>query len=124
MRRRVVVTGVGVITPVGNSAEQMWQSMCAGKSGIGPITHFDATGFPTQFAAEVRNFQLDQYVDDAKRFAYAGRNIRFAVGAAKQAMDDAAMASGSFDPSRFGVYLGAGEGQQDFTLVMSMIAES
>jgi len=124
MRRRVVVTGIGAITPVGNSAEQMWQALCEGRSGIGPITHFDATGFPTQFAAEVRDFQLDQYVEDAKRFAYAGRNIRFAVGAAKQAMDDAGLSQGQFDPARFGVYLGAGEGQQDFALVMSMIAES
>ena len=124
MRRRVVVTGVGAITPVGNSAEQMWQALCEGRRGIGPITHFDATGYPTQFAAEVRDFQLDQYVEDDKRFAYAGRNIRFAVGAAKQAMDDAGLASSQFDPARFGVYLGAGEGQQDFTLVMSMIAES
>lgn len=124
MRRRVVVTGVGAITPVGNSAEAMWKSLCEGKSGIGTITHFDASGFPTKFAAEVKNFNLDEYVDDAKRFAYAGRNIRFAVGAAKQAMDDSGLLQTEFDPSRFGVYLGAGEGQQDFTLVMSMIAES
>lgn len=124
MRRRVVVTGVGAITPVGNSAEEMWASLCQGKSGIGPITHFDASGFPTKFAAEVKNFNLDRYVGDDKRFAFAGRNIRFAVGAAKQAMDDSGLLQTEFDPSRFGVYLGAGEGQQDFTLVMSMIAES
>lgn len=124
MRRRVVVTGVGAITPVGNTAEEMWKSLCQGHSGIGPITHFDASSFPTKFAAEVRNFDLDQYVDDAQRFAYAGRNIRFAVGAAKQAVDTSGLLQSKFDPSRFGVYLGAGEGQQDFTLVMSMIAES
>lgn len=124
MRRRVVVTGVGAITPVGNTAEAMWKSLCAGKSGIGPITHFDATGFPTKFAAEVRDFKLSDYVDDDKRFAYAGRNIRFAVGAAKQAYDDSGLTGTSFDPARFGVYLGAGEGQQDFNTVMSMIAES
>lgn len=124
MRRRVVVTGVGAITPVGNSAEAMWKALCAGKSGIGPITHFDASGFPTKFAAEVRNFKLSDFVEDDKRFAYAGRNIRFAVGAAKQAMDDSGLTGTSFDPARFGVYLGAGEGQQDFNTVMSMIAES
>lgn len=124
MRRRVVVTGIGAITPVGNSAEAMWKSLCEGKSGIGPITHFDATGFPTKFAAEVRDFKLCDFVDDDKRFAYAGRNIRFAVGAAKQAMDDSGLTGASFDPARFGVYLGAGEGQQDFNTVMSMIAES
>ena len=124
MRRRVVVTGIGAITPVGNSAEAMWQALREGKSGIGPITYFDASGFPTQFAAEVKNFNLDEYVDDAQRFAYAGRNIRFAVGAATQAMADSGLKDQEFDPSRFGVYLGAGEGQQDFSLVMGMIAES
>lgn len=124
MRRRVVVTGIGAITPVGNSAEEMWKALQEGKSGIGPITHFDASGFPTRFAAEVKKFNLDDYVDDAKRFAYAGRNIRFAVGAATQAVKDSGLFDSAIDPSRFGVYLGAGEGQQDFMLVMSMIAES
>lgn len=124
MRRRVVVTGMGVITPVGNTVETMWQSLREGRSGIGPITYFDASGFPTQFAAQVKDFDLNHYVDDIRRFEFSGRNIRFAVGAARQAFDDSGLGSHAYDPARFGVYLGAGEGQQDFMLVMSMIAES
>lgn len=124
MRRRVVVTGMGVITPVGNTVEAMWQSLREGRSGIGPITYFDASGFPTQFAAQVKDFDLNHYVDDTRRFEFSGRNIRFAVGAARQAFDDSGLGSHAYDPARFGVYLGAGEGQQDFMLVMSMIAES
>ena len=124
MRRRVVVTGIGAVTPIGNSVETMWESLREAKSGIGAITHFDASHFPTKFAAEVKGFDLRQYVDDPERFQFSGRNIRFAVGAAKQAIDDSGLLGGKLDPSRFGVYLGAGEGQQDFQVVMGLVAES
>jgi 3-oxoacyl-[acyl-carrier-protein] synthase II len=124
MRRRVVVTGIGCVTPVGNSVEAMWESLKAGRSGIGQITYFDASNFPTKFAAQVKNFEFSKYVDDPERFAYSGRNIRFAIAAAKQAIDDSGVLSPRLDPGRFGVYLGAGEGQQDFLLVMNMIADS
>lgn len=122
MRRRVVITGMGCITPVGNTVEAMWQSLQAGRSGIGPITAFDATGFPTTFASEVKQFKLSDYVDDAERFAYSGKNIRFAIGAARQAVNDAGIAESDLDPGRFGVYLGAGEGQQNFLMMMNLIA--
>ena len=124
MRRRVVVTGMGAITPIGNTVEEMWKSLQEGRSGIGSITHFDATHFPTKFAAEVKDYDLAKYVSDPKRFQFSGRNILFAVGAAKQAMDDSGLMDARMDPSRLGVYLGAGEGQQDFHLVMGLIAES
>lgn len=123
MRRRVVVTGIGAVTPIGNTVESMWQSLREGKSGIGSITHFDASHFPTKFAAEVKDFDIGRYVDDPKRFEFSGLNIRFAVGAAKQAIDESGLLSSKLDPSRFGVYLGAGEGQQDFERVMGLIAE-
>lgn len=123
MRRRVVITGIGAITPLGNTVEEMWKSLQESKSGIGSITHFDASHFPTTFAAEVKNFDLDNYVDDSERFKHCGRNIRFAIGAARQAVDDSGVMN-SVDPSRFGIYLGAGEGQQDFACIMSLIAES
>lgn len=124
MRRRVVVTGLGCVTPVGNSIEAMWKSLQEAKSGIDYITHFDATGFPTKFAAEVRGYSLGDYIPNPERFEYAGRNIRFAIGAAAQAVKDAGLEAGGKAPERFGVYLGAGEGQQDFMLFMSIIAEA
>jgi 3-oxoacyl-[acyl-carrier-protein] synthase II len=124
MRRRVVVTGIGCVTPIGNTVEETWQSLQAGKSGIGPISYFDASKFPTTFASEVKGYNLDQYVEQPDRFKYSGRNIRFAIGAAKQAVDDSGLLDKPLDPGRFGVYLGAGEGQQDFQLMMNMIAGS
>jgi 3-oxoacyl-[acyl-carrier-protein] synthase II len=124
MRRRVVVTGIGCVTPIGNTVEETWRSLQEGKSGIGPITHFDATKFPTTFAAEVRGYQFNENVEHPERFTYSGRNIRFAIGAAKQATEDSGVLKSGLDPARFGVYLGAGEGQQDFQLVMNLIASS
>ncbi|MBI1345189.1 beta-ketoacyl-ACP synthase II [bacterium] len=124
MRRRVVVTGMGCITPVGKNVETTWQSLLAGASGIGPITSFDATGFPTTFAAEVKDFDLADYVSDVGRFVHSGKNIRFAIAAAKQAVDASGIKETEFDPGRFGVYLGAGEGQQNFLLMMNLIAAS
>ena len=124
MRRRVVVTGMGCVTPIGNSVESMWKALQEGRSGVDRITHFDASSFPTKFAAEVKNFDLAEYVDDPGRFQYAGHNIRFAIGAARQAVEDAGLEEDQFDPAKFGVYLGAGEGQQDFYLFMKLIAEA
>ncbi|MDZ4683505.1 MAG: beta-ketoacyl-ACP synthase II [Planctomycetaceae bacterium] len=124
MRRRVVVTGIGCITPVGNTVEETWKSLQEGGTGIGKITSFDASCFPTTFAAEVKNFDLAKYVPDPKRFEFSGKNIRFAIGAAKQAIDDSGVLQGDLDPGRFGVYLGAGEGQQNFQLVMGIVARA
>lgn len=124
MRRRVVVTGIGCVTPIGNDVTSTWQSIKEGKSGIDYITHFDASGFPTKFASEVKGFNLGDYIPDPERFQYSGRNIRFAIGAAVQAMNSASLEDGKFDPTRFGVYLGAGEGQQDFFLFMQLIANA
>ncbi|MCP4787752.1 MAG: beta-ketoacyl-ACP synthase II [Fuerstiella sp.] len=125
MKRRVVVTGIGCITPLGNNVQNLWQALQDGRSGVGKITHFDASNFPTRFAAEVRGFDFDSLVPDPSRFADAGRNIRFAIGAATQAMADSGISdSSSFDPARLGVYLGAGEGQQDFMQFMTLVADS
>ena len=67
--RRVVVTGMGMVTPVGRDLESTWSSLLAGRSGVGPITLFDARTFPTRIAAEVHDFRLDDYIDDAARWA-------------------------------------------------------
>ncbi|MGH7129758.1 MAG: beta-ketoacyl-[acyl-carrier-protein] synthase family protein, partial [Planctomycetaceae bacterium] len=124
MRRRVVVTGIGCVTPIGNDAASMWQSMLESRSGVADITHFDASNFPTRFAGEVKGFDFARYVEDPERFEYAGRNVRFAIGAARQAVEDSGVVGDGVEPERFGVYLGAGEGQQDFLLFMNMVAQS
>jgi 3-oxoacyl-[acyl-carrier-protein] synthase II len=124
MRRRVVVTGMGCVTPVGNSVEETWKALQESKSGIGPITHFDAASFPTTFAAEVKNYDLGRHIPNPERFEFAGRNIHFAIGAADEALRDSGILDSGMDPALFGVYLGAGEGQQDFQLFMKIIAEA
>jgi 3-oxoacyl-[acyl-carrier-protein] synthase II len=125
MKRRVVVTGIGCITPVGNTVDAMWESLREARNGVGQITHFDASRFPTTFAGEVRGFDFDAIVDDPARFSDAGRNIRFAIGAATQAVADSGIRDcQNLNPARFGVYLGAGEGQQDFMQFMTLISKS
>jgi 3-oxoacyl-[acyl-carrier-protein] synthase II len=124
MRRRVVVTGIGAITPIGTDVEAMWKVLREGGSGIGRITHFDASKFPTKIAAEVKNFDLSKYVDDPARYAYSGRNVTFAIAAATEAVAGSGILDTARDPSRFGVYLGAGEGQQDFPVFMKLVCES
>ncbi len=124
MKRRVVVTGMGCITPVGNTIGEMWNSLRECGSGIGPITHFDATNFPTKFASQVKGFRLGDYISDPDRYQHCSRNIHFAIGAATQAMRDSGLEEREIDPTRFGVYLGSGEGQQDFPTFMGIIANS
>ena len=113
MRRRVVVTGIGCINPMGHDVATMWESLVAAQSGVGRISLFDASSFPTQIAAEVRNWQIDAEGEEVAVWEPRGRHTRFAVGAAKQAMREADVL-GKVEPTRFGVYLGAGEGQQEF----------
>lgn len=115
---------MGCVTPIGNTVESMWQSLQEGRSGIDMITHFDASSFPTKFAAEIKGFDLADYVETPERFEYAGHNIRYAIGAATQAVKSAGLDESQYDPARFGIYLGAGEGQQDFFLFMKLIAEA
>lgn len=120
--RRVVVTGMGMVTPVGGDVESTWKALLAGKSGVGPISHFDAHTFPTRIAAEVKDFDLSRYLDDAGRWAEHSRNTRFALAAGKMAMDDSGLGDyEGLDHSRFGVYLGAGEGQQDFGRFVKLV---
>jgi 3-oxoacyl-[acyl-carrier-protein] synthase II len=124
MKRRVVVTGIGCITPLGNSVSETWSGLLDCRSGVANITHFDASNFPTRFAAEVKDFDLADFLEDDSRFEFAGPNIRFAIGAATQAINDSGVLDSSPDPARFGVYLGAGEGQQDFMMFMNLIAQA
>ena len=114
-RRRVVITGIGCVTPLGLGVEPLWKNLMAGASGVGLTTVFDASRFPTKISAEVRNWDISDEGQDAARWRFCGRHTKFAAGAALQAMKDAGLPHGlPADPTRLGVYLGSGEGQQDF----------
>jgi 3-oxoacyl-[acyl-carrier-protein] synthase II len=120
--RRIVVTGMGMVTPVGGDVERSWSSLLEGRSGVGTISLFDATTFPTRIAAEVRGFDLGNYIDDAGRWTEHSRNSKFAIAAARMAVDDSGLeAYDQLDRSRFGVYLGSGEGQQDFPRFVDLV---
>ncbi len=115
-RRRVVITGMGWITPLGDDIESVWQRLLRGDSGMGPTTRFDASTFPTTFSAEVKNFDLTRYLGPAAEIhKTASRNTCFALAAARMAWDHSGLAGApNLDPTRVGVYLGGGEGPIDF----------
>jgi 3-oxoacyl-[acyl-carrier-protein] synthase II len=107
--RRVVVTGLGAITPVGNTAEELWSALTHARSGIGPITKFDTTGYPTRIAGEIRNFDPLVYVDkkDARRL---DPYLQYAIASSVQAVTDAGLDPARVDAERFGVMIGSGIG--------------
>jgi 3-oxoacyl-[acyl-carrier-protein] synthase II len=110
MKRRVVVTGMGAVTPVGNDVATMWRSLIEGQSGAGPITKFDASTFDVRFACEVKGFDALNYMDrkEAKR---ADQFTQYAVAAAKQAMEHAGFGNNEgYDPDNTGVVIGSGIG--------------
>ena len=109
MRRRVVVTGLGAVTPVGNDVATTWQALLAGKSGAANITKFDASNYSTRFACEVKQFDPMLYMDrkEAKR---ADVYAQYAVAASIQAATDAGISAGSITPETFGVIIGSGIG--------------
>jgi 3-oxoacyl-[acyl-carrier-protein] synthase II len=110
MSRRVVVTGMGALTPVGNDVATTWRALLDGKSGAAPITRFDASNFPVRFACEVKGFDPLEYMEkkEAKR---ADQFTQYAVAAARQAMTNAGLAEqNGQDPDRVGVIIGSGIG--------------
>ncbi len=106
--RRVVVTGMGAITPVGNSVQECWQNLVAGKNGIGPITLFDTENYKAKLGAEVKNFNPLDYMEKSDMLR-SDRYAQFAVAAASQAVEESGI-EGKVDPERFAVYFGAGIG--------------
>ena len=124
-RRRVVITGIGCVTPLGVRVEDLWANLKIGASGVGWTTVFDASRFPTKISAEVRDWTIADEGEPVERWQHCGRHTRFAAGAALQAMRDAGLPNGlEADPTRMGVYLGSGEGQQDFDSFTKMMAMS
>ncbi|HZZ86053.1 MAG TPA: beta-ketoacyl-ACP synthase II [Anaeromyxobacteraceae bacterium] len=108
-RRRVVVTGLGLVSPVGIGVEESWKSLVEGKSGIGPITLFDASSYPTRIAGEVKGFDPGAYMDK-KEARRNDRFIQFALAAAEMAVKDSGLDLAKTDLERFGAIIGAGMG--------------
>jgi 3-oxoacyl-[acyl-carrier-protein] synthase II len=108
-RRRVVVTGLGIVSPVGNSVKDAWENIIAGNSGIGPVTNFDVTDFPVRFGGEIRDFDVSQYMPtrDARRM---GAFIHYGIAAASQAIADSGIEITAANASRAGVAVGSGIG--------------
>jgi 3-oxoacyl-[acyl-carrier-protein] synthase II len=125
MRRRVVITGMGAITPLGHNVRETIEAQLQGQNGVGPIESFDARRFPTKFAAQVKNFDLSRFIPNYRRWAHSGINSQFAAVAAQEALQHAGLLNDDrVDRNRFGVYLGSGEGIQDFHNLLSWIYQA
>ena len=107
--KRVVVTGLGAVTPVGNTPEETWENLVAGKSGAAPITLFDASNFKTQFACEVKGLNINEYID-RKEARKMDRYTQLALVAATQAVNDSKIDAEDLDKNRIGVIFGVGIG--------------
>jgi len=112
LKKRVVVTGLGAITPIGMGKQEFWQALLEGKSGVARITRFDPTDYTTQIAGEVKNFDATQYIDkkEAKRM---DRFTQFAIAAAKMALEDSGLDLKTEDLQRIGTVVGTGIGGID-----------
>ncbi len=108
-QRRVVITGLGCISPVGNNVADMWNAVTSGKSGIGPITRFDASAFSTTFAGEVKNFQLEDYIP-GKESRHMDTFIHYGMAAGIQAIEDSGLVVTEENADRIGVNIGSGIG--------------
>ena len=108
-KRCVVITGMGAVTPIGNTAEEFWASLVEGRSGIGPITRFDPSQLPTRIAGELKGFDPLKYIDkkDDRKF---DRFLKYAVACAVMAVEDAGLKTDRIDATRFGVLVGSGIG--------------
>jgi len=107
--RRVVITGMGVVSPIANGREEYWRSLKEGRNGVGSITLFDPADYSVRIAAEVRDFDPENWME-RKEARRADRVIQFAVAASDMAVNDASLDVDSLDPDRFGVFIGSGEG--------------
>lgn len=124
-KRRVVVTGIGAITPLGQNILETWKGLQEGRCAVDRISLFDASGFPTKIAAEVRGFDFQKQYQMGPKLQKLGRNTEFALMAAQMAVEDSKLAVGKqVNPERCGVYLGSGEGATDFYNFVQLISDS
>lgn len=108
-KRRVVITGLGIVSPLGLNVQESWANILAGNSGIGPITHFDTTGFATRFGGSVKNFDASRYIP-AKDIKKMDPFIHYGIAAGKEAIEDAGLAVNEENVHRIGVAIGSGIG--------------
>jgi 3-oxoacyl-[acyl-carrier-protein] synthase II len=112
--RRVAITGLGLMTPVGNDVADTWHALLAGRSGVAPITHFDSTGFPVRIAAEVKGFEPRHAIEDKKLLKFADRSHALALAAAEEALRDARIRPEGSDATRWACVVGSGKATQGF----------
>ncbi|MEA2710941.1 MAG: 3-oxoacyl-[acyl-carrier-protein] synthase [Phycisphaerales bacterium] len=110
MNRRVVITGMGVVTSLGEVVDELWENLCAGKSGIGPVTRFDLTKYPVRFGGECTKFDVTKYGVDVKEARRLDRFGQFGLAAAVSAVNDSGIDFTKEDPYRAGVLIGSGIG--------------
>ena len=119
-KRRIAITGLGLVTPVGNDVATTWTALLAGKSGGAAISLFDASGFPVRIASEVKRFDAAAAVDDRKLLKFANRSHGFALAAAEQALVDAGIRPTSTDAERWGCAVGTGMMGVDFAELVAV----
>ncbi len=123
--KRVVITGMGTVNPVGHDVPETWEAILAGKSGTSSIELFNAETFPTTFAAQVKGFDLGSQIDNPEMHVHAGRHCTFAIGAAAQAWTQSGLDKcEALDKDRVGIYLGSGEGSLDFENFTSLLVDA
>ena len=113
---RVVVTGMGVISPVGNDIDTFWESLKAGKCGIDKIQRFDASGLKVSLDAEVKEFEPKKYYDTVQEIRKSDLFMQYAMAAARQAVEQSGILESELDRERFGVYIGSGIGGINTTI--------
>jgi len=127
---RVVITGMGIVCPLGNSVETLWKNVVAGKSGVAKTTIFDASTFPTTFDAEVKDYDFAKYTKNPQLHKHSNRGSGFAIGAASQACKQARIdietnePDDGLDRKRLGIYLGAGEGSVDNDVFFNALVQA
>ena len=125
MNRRVAITGMGCVTPLGCDVETVWRALLKGESGLSTTEIFDASTFPATFSAQVSGYELPPALAATGRHDHAGRHTRFALGAALEAWQSAGMDRfDGLEPKRTGVYLGSGEGSLDFENFTSLLVDA